>query len=661
MSENRNGNGEPVSVTKKEITPPLDLDFGPKTRKFTGLIAALISIIAIAASLFHLYTAQFGAFFALIQRDIHWLFMAVLIFLLYPVSKKSARDRLPWYDIICIAAVLYAGLYILIDMDNIVLRAGDPTTTDIILGIITVLLVLEAARRTIGLALPIVAVAALLYAYFGPYMPGLLAHKGYSIRRIFPYQFLTTEGIYGVPLGVSSTFVYLFILFGTFLDKTGAGKFFIDLAFAMTGSSQGGPAKSAIVSSSLLGTVSGSSVANVVTTGTFTIPLMKRVGYEPHFAGAVEAASSTGGQIMPPVMGAAAFIMAEVLGVPYISVAAAAAIPAVLYYISLFAQVHFRAGRLGLRGIPRSELPNLRETLGQGWHLLIPLVVLVVILVLGYSPMKAVFWTIILTAVLSFVKPETRITGPKLLEALEEGARSAVEVAAACACAGIVVGVVTMTGLGLKLAGLIVTWSRGQLFLALPLTMFASILLGMALPTTAKYVVLSTLAAPALVRLDVPAMAAHMFILYFGVVADITPPVALASYAGAGIAGANAMKTGWTALQVGLAAFIVPFMFAYSPSLVLIGSGGEIILAFITASLGVITLAAAIQGWIQTMLPVWSRCICFACALLLIKPGVTTDIVGAVGLAMVILQQVAAVKSIKSQEAMLAGTKTEPR
>jgi TRAP transporter 4TM/12TM fusion protein len=656
VSKNKQGNGA-VTPTIKQTTPDLDLDFGPKTREFKGFLAVIVSLIAIAASLFHLYTAQFGAFFALIQRDIHWLFMAVLIFLLYPAGPKSPRNRLPWYDLVCIAATLYAGLYILIDMHNIVTRAGDPTLTDIVLGIITVLLVLEAARRTIGMALPIVAIAALLYAYFGPYMPGLLGHKGYSFRRIFPYQFLTTEGIYGVPLGVSSTFVYLFILFGAFLNKTGAGKFFIDLAFALTGSSQGGPAKSAIVSSGLLGTVSGSSVANVVTTGTFTIPLMKRVGYEPHFAGAVEAASSTGGQIMPPVMGAAAFIMAEVLGVPYISVAAAAAIPAVLYYISLFAQVHFRAGRLGLKGIPRSELPDLKQTLAQGWHLLIPLIVLIVILVWGYSPMKAVFWTIILTGGLSFIKPETRITGPKLLEALEEGARSAVEVAAACACAGIVVGVVTMTGLGLKIAGLIVTWSRGQLFLALPLTMLASILLGMALPTTAKYVVLSTLAAPALVRLGIPAMAAHMFILYFGVVADITPPVALAAYAGAGLAKANAMKTGWTACQVGLAAFIVPFMFAYSPSLVLIGTGGEILLAFITASIGVVTLAAAMQGWIWSALPIWSRAICFACALLLIKPGVTTDIAGAIGLAIVMLQQLTVVRRTRSQEGMIAEPK----
>ncbi|HHY92120.1 MAG TPA: TRAP transporter permease, partial [Firmicutes bacterium] len=525
-----------------KLTEALTVDtqsFGPKTRSYKGVLALFISLIAISASLFHLYTAQFGLFFALTQRDIHWMFMSVMIFLLYPATKNAARDRLPWYDALLDAVAVAGGLYILIDMENIVGRAGAPTRLDVILGFLMVLIVLEAARRTIGWALPVVAIAALVYAYFGRYMPGLLAHKGYSLQRIFPYQFLTTEGIYGVPLGVSATFVYLFILFGAFLEKTGAGKFFIDLAFALTGSSQGGPAKAAVVSSGLMGTVSGSSVANVVTTGSFTIPLMKSVGYEPYFAGAVEAASSTGGQIMPPVMGAAAFIMAETLGVPYVKVAAAAAIPAVLYYISLFAQVHFRAGRLGLRGLPREQLPGLRETIRRGWHLLLPLAALIVVLVQGYSPMKAVFWTIVLTVGLSFVKPETRMTPQRFLAALEDGARSAVEVAAACACAGIVVGVVTMTGLGLKLAGLIVIWSQGLLALALPLTMLASVLLGMALPTTAKYVVLSTLAAPALVRLGVPPMAAHMFILYFGVVADITPPVALAAYAGAGLAGAN--------------------------------------------------------------------------------------------------------------------------
>ncbi|BCV24124.1 TRAP transporter permease [Gelria sp. Kuro-4] len=634
-------------------TAALQIDveqLGPRTRSFRGVPAVIISLIAIAASLFHLYTAQFGLFFALTQRDIHWMFMSVLIFLLYPATKDAARNRLPWYDVIMIVLALTGGLYILIDMENIVARAGAPTRADVILGLIMVLLVLEAARRTIGWALPVVAVAALAYAYFGRYMPGLLAHKGYSLQRIFPYQFLTTEGIYGVPLGVSATFVYLFILFGSFLEKTGAGKFFIDLAFALTGSSQGGPAKAAVVSSGLMGSVSGSSVANVVTTGSFTIPLMKKVGYEPYFAGAVEAASSTGGQIMPPVMGAAAFIMAEVLGVAYIKVAAAAAIPAILYYISLFAQVHFRAGRLGLRGLTRDQLPGLKETISRGWHLLVPLAALIVVLVRGYSPMKAVFWTIVLTVGLSFLKRETRMTPRRFVAALEDGARSAVEVAAACACAGIVVGVVTMTGLGLKLAGLIVTWSQGLLALALPLTMLASILLGMALPTTAKYVVLSTLAAPALVRLGVPPMAAHMFILYFGVVADITPPVALAAYAGAGVAGANAMKTGWAAVQIGLAAFIVPFMFAYSPSLVLIGSAGEIILASLTATVGVISLAAGIQGWILTRTRLWERVVCLGAALLLIRPGLVTDLVGLVGLSAVLVRQFAATRSAAGRE-----------
>lgn len=642
MSEKKEVN---LEISDENLELPSDVEeLMPKTRNYKGFMAILITLIAVAASIFHLYTALFGAFFALTQRSIHWIFMSVLIFLLYPATRKKGQEKLKWYDVILALLSVVGGLYILLDMENIVNRAGAPTQLDIILGAIMVLLVLEATRRAVGWVLPVVAITALVYAYFGPYMPGLLKHRGYSIARIFPYQFLTTEGIFGIPLGVSATFVYLFILFGAFLEKTGAGKFFIDLALALTGSSQGGPAKASVASSSFFGTVSGSSVANVVGTGTFTIPLMKSVGYEPHFAGAVEAAASTGGQIMPPIMGAAAFIMAETLGVTYGKVAASAAIPAVLYYVSIFAQVHFRAGRLGLKGVPKEELPDLRETIRRGWHLLVPLVVLIGALVKGYSPMKGVFWTIVITVLLSLIKEETRMTPKKFLEALEDGARTAVEVAAASASAGIVVGVITMTGLGLKLAGLILTWSGENLGLALIFTMFASILLGMGLPTTAKYVILSTLAAPALVHLGVPAIAAHLFILYYGVVADITPPVALAAYAGGGLAGADPMKTGFAAVRVGLAAFIIPFIFAYHPSLLLIGSLKEIILASITAIIGAISLAAGLQGWFITKTKIWERIIFFILAFLLIKPGLFTDIIGFVGLLVVVLHQLAVVR-----------------
>lgn len=636
MKENRT-NGE---LPKEIETLPEDIEeLMAKTRDYKGFIAVLITLIAIAASVFHLYTAFYGAFFALTQRSIHWIFMSVLIFLLYPATKRGIWNKLKWYDLILALTSIGGGLYILIDMKNIVNRAGAPTQMDIILGLIMVLLVLEAARRAVGWVLPVVAIIALVYAYFGPYMPGLLKHRGYSFVRIFPYQFLTTEGIYGIPLGVSATFVYLFILFGAFLEKTGAGRFFIDLALGLTGSSQGGPAKASVVSSSFFGTVSGSSVANVVGTGTFTIPLMKSIGYEPHFAGAVEAAASTGGQIMPPIMGAAAFIMAETLGIRYGQVAAAAAIPAILYYVSIFAQVHFRAGRLGLKGIPKEQLPNIKETMKNGWHLLIPLLVLIGSLVKGYSPMKGVFWTIIITVLLSLLKPETRMTPKKFIESLEDGARTAVEVAAASACAGIVVGVITMTGLGLKLAGLILTWSGESLPLALVYTMIASIILGMGLPTTAKYVILSTLAAPALIHLGVLPIAAHIFILYYGVVADITPPVALASYAGGGLAGADPMKTGFTALGVGLAAFIIPYIFVYHPSLLLVGGVSEIVMASITAAIGAVSLAAGLQGWLISRASIFERVLFFAIALLLIKPGFVTDLIGIGALLAIVLYQ----------------------
>lgn len=610
-----------------------------KTRDYKGIMAKVITIIAVSASVFHLYTAYRGAFFALTQRSIHWIFMSVLIFLLYPANKKESVKNLKFYDVILALLSIAGGLYILIDMENIFNRAGAATRLDVIFGVIMVLLVLEATRRVIGWILPAVAIVAIAYAYFGPYMPGLLKHRGYSLTRIFPYQFLTTEGIYGIPLGVSATFVYLFILFGAFLEKTGAGRFFIDLALAMTGSSQGGPAKASIVSSSLFGTVSGSSVANVVGTGTFTIPLMKSIGYEPHFSGAVEAAASTGGQIMPPIMGAAAFIMAENLGISYGTVAAAAAIPALLYYVSLFGQVHFRAGRLGLSGIPKDQLPDIKKTFRRGWHLLLPLIVLIGSLIRGYSPMKGVFWTIVITVILSFVKKETRMTPIKFVETLEAGAKTAVEVAAASACAGIIVGVITMTGLGLKLAGLVIIWSGGNLPLALIFTMIASIILGLGLPTTAKYIILATLAAPALIELSVPPIAAHIFILYFGVIADITPPVALASYAAAGVARADPMKTGFAALRVGLAAFIIPFIFVYHPSLLLIGTVGEIITASVTSVIGAISLAAGLQGWFITKTKNWERILFLIMAFLLIKPGVMTDLIGIGGLITITLVQ----------------------
>ena len=598
-------------------------------RQLTGWQYWTVAALAIAASCFHLYTAAFGLLFAMEQRTIHWLLMGSIIFLLYPISSKRPANKIDIWDWILAGLLIYGCFNILINWDAIAAREGRAIASDVYLGAIMTILVIEATRRTVGWPLPIVAIVALIYAVAGPYLPGMLAHPGFSISELAPFMYLRTDGIFGVPLGVSASFIFLFVLFGAFLNISGAGQFFIDLAFALTGRSRGGPAKAAVVASALMGSVSGSSVANTVTTGSFTIPLMKSVGYPSHFAGAVEAASSTGGQIMPPVMGAAAFVMAQFLGISYWTIVVAAAIPALLYFFSIFAMVHFRAGREGIKGIPKSELPQVSKVLKAGWHLLLPVVTLIVFLALGYSAIKAVFWSIVLLIVVSWIGPkEYRMTPERILKAFIEGGTAAVEVAAACACSGIVIGVVGITGLGLAFTSFIIGLSHGILFLALVLTMIASIILGMGLPTTAKYIILSTLAAPAIHKMGVPMLAAHLFILYYGVIADITPPVALAAYAGAGIARANAMRTGFTALGLALAGFIVPFMFAYNQALLFQAPLWKVLLTSGTAILGVIALAACVQNYYISKLNLLERGLFAITALALIKPGLWTDLFG---------------------------------
>jgi len=598
-------------------------------RQLTGWQYWTVAALAIAASCFHLYTAAFGLLFAMEQRTIHWLLMGTIIFLLYPISSKRPTNKIDIWDWVLAGLLIYGCFNILINWDAIAAREGRAIASDVYLGAIMTILVIEATRRTVGWPLPIVAIVALIYAVAGPYLPGMLAHPGFSISELAPFMYLRTDGIFGVPLGVSASFIFLFVLFGAFLNISGAGQFFIDLAFALTGRSRGGPAKAAVVASALMGSVSGSSVANTVTTGSFTIPLMKSVGYPSHFAGAVEAASSTGGQIMPPVMGAAAFVMAQFLGISYWTIVVAAAIPALLYFFSIFAMVHFRAGREGIKGIPKSELPQVSKVLKAGWHLLLPVVTLIVFLALGYSAIKAVFWSIVLLIVVSWIGPkEYRMTPERILKAFIEGGTAAVEVAAACACSGIVIGVVGITGLGLAFTSFIIGLSHGILFLALVLTMIASIILGMGLPTTAKYIILSTLAAPAIHKMGVPMLAAHLFILYYGVIADITPPVALAAYAGAGIARANAMRTGFTALGLALAGFIVPFMFAYNQALLFQAPLWKVLLTSGTAILGVIALAACVQNYYISKLNLLERVLFAITALALIKPGLWTDLFG---------------------------------
>lgn len=615
-----------------------------KSRKLTGLIEKLTIFIAIAMSLFHLYTARFGTLLSAKQRSLHIIFSFVLGFLLYPATKKSDKSKPSILDYIFIGLSVIVFGYLFVYVEEIAFKGVDITAIDMVFGGIAILLTLEITRRVVGPELPIVAILFLLYARFGPYLPGALGHRGFAWRSIIRHMYLTLEGILGIPISVSSTFVFMFILFGTFLDKTGVGRFFIDLAYSLTGHLKSGPAMTAVVASGFMGSISGSSVANTVTTGAFTIPLMKETGYEPYFAGAVEAAASTGGQIMPPVMGAAAFIMSEFTGIPYVKIIAAAAIPAVLYYFAVGIMVHLEASRLGLKGMPKEELPKLGNIMKTQGYLLLPLFVIVYFLVKGYTPLLAAFYAICISVVIAIiarlVKGDKSFGFREFFSALEQGAKSSIGVACACACAGMVVGVVTLTGLGLRIAELIVTLAQGKLFLTLFFTMIASIILGMGLPTTAKYIVLATMAVPALLKLDVNLMAAHLFILYFGVIADITPPVALAAYAGAGIAGANSMKTGFQAVKLASAAFIVPYIFAYDSSLILVEDviGSNIIFLpfvnaipmIISAIIGILCLACAVEGYLISRCKIYERILLFIAAVFLLKPGIATDVFGVV-------------------------------
>jgi len=605
-----------------------------RVRTYKGPANGLLTVFAVAASLYHLYYAYTHPFFALDHRALHWFFMSILVFALYPLTKKhSPWHRMSVFDGVFLVASGTICIWLFLYSTPIMNRAGSYETLDVVMGCLLVLLVLEASRRSTGLSVTLIAVVFILYALLGPWLPDVISHKGYSVKRLSTYLALSTDGIFGVPIGVSANFILLFILYGTLLRKTGAGEFFTDIAFALTGWARGGPAKAAVVSSTFFGMISGSSVANTVTTGSFTIPLMKRTGYPAHFAAGVEASASTMGQIMPPIMGAAAFIMAEFLGITYFKVCVAAFIPATLAFFATFMQVHFRAVSLGLTGLPKSELPSIRNTLARGWHHLFSVFALIFFLMEDYSPERAVFWaiavTILTSLVMALVRRESlKHFGLSILDGLREGAIGSVQVAAACAAAGIIIGSITMTGLGLKFSSFVVDASQGYLFLALPFTMIACLFLGMGVPTTAQYIIITSLVAPALVDMGVLAIAAHLFILYFGTRADITPPVALAAYAGAGIAHSDPWKTGLTAFQLGIAGFIIPFMFVYAPELLMIGSWPAILLAVCTAAFGVACLAASVQRCMLIRATWYESAALMTAALLLIKPGWMTDVAG---------------------------------
>ena len=523
------------------------------------------------------------------------------------------------------------------------------TPRDIVFGVIGVVLLFEAARRVVGLPMVIIAAVFVFYALYGEIFPNVMAHRNVTVPQLVNHLFFTTEGVFGIPLGVSATFVFMFLLFAAFVETTGIGKLFIDLGNAVAGWAAGGPAKVAVITSALEGTVEGSSVSNVVGSGSFTIPMMKKLGYSPEFAGAVEASASTGGQLMPPIMGAAAFLMAEFLNVPYTQIAAAAAIPAVLYFTGIFAGVHFEAKKLGLKGMPRSQLMKMGTIMKEEGHLLIPLIGIIWLLISGYSLMRVALLASGLAIAASMLRKSSRITPMRFLHALEKGAKSALGVAVACALAGVIVGVVTKTGTGLKLASGIISISQNNLLLTMFFTMITSLILGMGVPTTANYIITSTIAAPALLTLGVLALPAHMFVFYFGIIADLTPPVALAAYAGAAIARGNPFKTGVIATRLAIGAFILPYIYVLAPQLLLINvTPLGLFQAILTALIGMVALSAALSGYLLARLHWVSRLTLAAAALLLLDPGFVTDVIGLAVLAVIGTVQVIKARREKS-------------
>lgn len=589
-------------------------------------------IVAIAWSLFQLYTAIVGSFPAMVQRPVHAAFALALTFLLFP-AKKGSTGWTRYLDWGVTILSLTVGAYVLINGNRFANRTwfvDEVELFDLIMGGLLIVILLEATRRVLGNAMLIVALVFLGYAFWGKYLPGLLAHRGLSFPRLIELMFMSPNGIFGSSLGVSADYVFYFMLFAAFLEVSGGGQLFIDLAEWATGRSRGGPAKAAIVSSSLFGMISGSAVANVASVGIFTIPLMKRIGYEAPFAGAVEAVASTGGQLMPPVMGAAAFIMADILGVPYSRIMVAAIIPSLIYYGALFMMVDLKARKEKMQPVSQQDLPKLRQSFLDRALLLIPLVLLVYLVMKGYSGATSAFWSIVAVVVVAMLRRVTRMSWLQIFQALESGARQSVPVAIPCAVAGIVVGSVIHTGLGLKFTALLTMASGGHLFLALLIVMGVCIILGMGMPTTSAYIVAAVLLAPALIKLGVTALAAHMFVFYFALLSMVTPPVALASYAAAGIAQANMSETGWKAFTLSFAAFLVPYAFVYSPALLFEGPLRQTLLNTATALIGTYALAAAIIGYFARTATRPERGLLFVGAVCLIDPGLVTDVIGIV-------------------------------
>jgi TRAP transporter 4TM/12TM fusion protein len=586
--------------------------------------------MAISMSLFHLYTAAVLPFGVFVQRGMHLFFVLSMIFILNPLRKKGPG----FLDYLVTLLGMAVTFYVVVFNEEVEVQAGIPTPLQVVFGSIAVICIIEGARRSTGWGLPVLTVAFLTYALWGNHFPRAWGHPGVTVERMVGYLYVTGDGIWSIPLGVSATVLILFMLFGEFLSSAGVGRFFAEFASVLAGRMVGGPAQMAVISSALLGTVTGSSTANVATTGSFTIPLMKSRGYPPHFAAAVEAVSSTGGQIMPPVMGAGAFIMAELLGEPYSHIAKAAAVPAVLYFFGVFLCVRFQALQQGLTGKEKAQ--RVVDVLWKDGHLFIPILVILYYVIMGYSPFKASYYGIISILFVSWVRKESRITFKKILTSLEGGGRKVVGIAVVCACAGIVLGVMNMTGLGIKLTELIMKVSGGSLFYALLLAMGASLVLGMELPTAVAYLMAAAVAGPALVQLGVTPLVAHLFIFYFSILGTITPPVCLSVYVASGIAHTDWVKTAGWAIRMGLPAFIIPYIFVYNPALLLMGKPLFLFEAVLTAILGMYLLAGAVVGFHLRKVNLLERFLLTVSALALLVPEIKTDLLG-LGVAVLIM------------------------
>ncbi len=607
----------------------------------------LKNVIYVICLLFTLYHLAYASGIPALQmvnikhHAIHVGLILILGFALYPEFKKSSRKKIAWYDWIFIALSLSIPIFVFIRYPVFISTGFKGEQIDIIMGTLLIVLVLIASRRLSGWALPILSIIFLLYALYGRSLPGIFRHRGYNWHRIVTYLTTDTGGIYGTSIKVSATYIVLFIIFGEVMNKCGMGQFFNDIANAIAGHTKGGPAKVAVLASGFLGSINGSAVANVVTTGTFTIPLMKKTGYSKEFAGSVEATASVGGQLLPPIMGAAAFVMAETLGVKYGVIIKAAVIPALIYYLGIIIQVQMRATKDHLNGLPKDQMPKVKDVMKERGHLLIPILFLLYMLIFsGVTVIRGAFWTIIVTIVVAQLRPVSRMSFKDICDAFVQGAKSTVSVAMACACVGIIVGVCGQTGFALNVAHAIISIGKQSLMLTLLFTMVTCMILGMGLPSIPSYLITATIAAPALVELGQPVIAAHMFCFYFAMFANLTPPVALASFAAAGLSGGSPMKTGWQSVRLALAGFIVPFMFVYNPPLLLENvtflSGLQVV---ITACTGVVLIAAAAEGYLLGRLNIPMRVLAGVGAFLLIDSGLWTDLGGLACLAVILLAQ----------------------